>query len=73
MTGLVTSNKMTKALVVSTFMTKVHPKYHKRFKVRKKYAVACSDSTKFKIGQEVEIKECPPVSKTIRFRVVEEA
>jgi small subunit ribosomal protein S17 len=73
MTGIVTSNKMTKALIVAVYRTKIHPKYQKRFKVRKKYAVACSDSAKFKIGETVQIMECAPVSKTIRFRVVETA
>jgi small subunit ribosomal protein S17 len=71
MTGIVTSNKMTNALVVTVYRTKIHPKYQKRYKVRKKYSVACSDSSKFKIGQEVTIKECRPISKTISFRVEE--
>jgi ribosomal protein S17 len=69
MTGKVTSNKMTKALIVTVERTKIHPKYQKRFKVRKRYAVACEDSSAFEIGQVVQITECPPVSKTIRFKV----
>lgn len=71
MVGIVTSNKMEKALIVAVYRTKIHPKYHKRFKTRKKYAVSCSDSSKFKVGQEVSITECAPVSRTIRFKIAE--
>ena len=65
MTGIISSNKMTKALVVTVFTTKLHPKYKKR------YSVQCSDSSKFKIGDSVEIVSTTPVSKTINFKVVE--
>ncbi len=71
MTGVVNSNKMTKALVVTVFSVQLHPKYNKRFKTKKKYHVACSDSSKFEIGQKVEIASCKPVSKTISWKVVE--
>jgi small subunit ribosomal protein S17 len=71
MIGTITSNKMQKALTVVVYTTKLHSKYKKRFKTKKSYSVACSDSTKFEIGQQVEIINSIPVSKTIRFRVVE--
>lgn len=71
MTGIVTSNKMTKALVVTVYTTKVHPKYSKRYKSRKKYAASCIDSSKFKVGDTVEIVPTRPISKTISFKVVE--
>jgi small subunit ribosomal protein S17 len=71
MTGIITSNKMTKAVIVTVYTTKVHPKYGKRYKTRKKYTVACSDSAKFNLGDTVEIKSSRPISKTIRFTVVE--
>ncbi len=71
MTGIVKSNKMTKALIVVVTTEKMHPKYKKYYKVRKSYAVSCSDSSKYKIGQQVEIVPCRPVSKTINFKVVE--
>lgn len=69
MTGKVTSNKMTKAIIVTVEKTKLHSKYGKRFKVKKKYAVACDDSSLYTLGQVVDIQECNPVSKTIHFRV----
>ncbi len=71
MTGVVTSNKMDKALVVTVFTTKTHPKYQKKYKSRKKYTVQCSDSANFTIGQSVEIESCRPVSKTIKMKVKE--
>lgn len=71
MTGIITSNKMTKAVVVTVFRKKIHSKYKKAFKVKKKYTCACLDSAIFTIGQTVEIKSCSPVSKTISFRIIE--
>jgi small subunit ribosomal protein S17 len=71
MTGIVTSNKMTKALVVTVFTTKLHQKYNKRYKSKKRYSVACVDSSNFKVGDKVEIVSTKPISKTISFKVVE--
>lgn len=71
MTGIVSSNKMTNALIVTVFSTKLHAKYSKRFKTKKRYAVKCLDSSKFKIGDTVEIVESRPVSKTIHYKVIE--
>jgi ribosomal protein S17 len=69
MTGIVSSNKMTKAIVVTVFSTKVHTKYNKRFKTKKRYTVACEDASLFILGQPIEIIETRPLSKTIRFKV----
>ena len=71
MKGTVVSNKMTKAIVVAIIRTLKHPKYKKEYKVRKKFHVACSDSSKYNPGMEIEIVSCAPVSKTISFKVVE--
>jgi ribosomal protein S17 len=71
MTGIVVSNKMTKALIVEVATSKMHAKYQKAYKSIKRYPVACSDSTKFTIGQTVTIKSVRPVSKTISFAVIE--
>jgi small subunit ribosomal protein S17 len=71
MTGIVSSNKMTKALVVTVFSVQMHKKYKKQFKVKKKYHVACADSSKYNIGDSVTIVETKPVSKTIRWKIEE--
>jgi len=70
MTGLVTSNKMTNAVVVTVFSTKMDNKYKKRYKIRKKYVAYVTDSSAFKIGDSVEIAATSPISKTIRWKVV---
>jgi small subunit ribosomal protein S17 len=71
MTGIVTSNKMEKALVIAVYSLKSHSKYQKRYKARKKFVASCSDSKKFAIGQSVVIESCRPVSKTISWKVSE--
>ncbi len=72
MTGVVKSKKMEKVVVVQVSTIKIHPKYKKRYKSRKSYPAACGDSSKFKLGQKVEIVPSRPVSKTVRFKVEEE-
>jgi small subunit ribosomal protein S17 len=67
--GEVVSAKMTKAIVVEVAGVKVHPKYHKRYKVTKRYPAAV-DSGTYAVGDKVEIQECAPRSKTINWVVV---
>ena len=68
-TGIVTSTKMDKTVVVTVDAYKTHPKYKKRYKVSAKFyahdeANACQD------GQMVEITESRPLSKLKRWTVV---
>jgi small subunit ribosomal protein S17 len=71
LTGLVTSNKMTQTIVVKVETVKVHPKYHKRYKVFKKYpAHVDGDAKQFAIGEKVVIEESKPYSKTVNWRVI---
>lgn len=72
MTGIVKSTKMDKAIVIEVTNTKTHSKYKKSYKTVKRYTVACLDSKKFKVGDSVEVISCKPVSKTIKFKVVED-
>jgi small subunit ribosomal protein S17 len=72
MKGTVVSNKMTNTIVVSVSSTKIHTKYGKRVKSRKRYSAHCKDASKFAIGQEVEIVESRPISKTVKMVVVEQ-
>lgn len=71
MTGIITSNKMQKCVVVLVSSTARHTKYGKSFKVRKKYKASCSDSLSFPIGSTVKITSTRPKSKHIRWKVVE--
>lgn len=68
-TGLVVSNKMDKTIVVKVERTKIHSKYHKRYKVHRKYKVH-DEKNKFKIGDKVKFIECRPLSKCKRWRVI---
>ena len=67
--GVVVSDKMDKTIVVSVSRLKKHPRYKKRYKVNKKYK-AHDEKNEFKIGEQVVIKECPPISKDKKWRVI---
>jgi small subunit ribosomal protein S17 len=69
-TGIVTSTKMQKTVVVTVDTYKTHPKYHKRYKVSTKFyahdeASACVE------GQKVVIRETRPLSRLKRWEVIE--
>ncbi len=68
--GIVISDKMNKTVVVEVERIKEHPRYKKRYKVHKKYK-AHDEDEKYSIGDKVIIKECRPVSKDKRWRVIE--
>ncbi|MBX4204721.1 MAG: 30S ribosomal protein S17 [Candidatus Doudnabacteria bacterium] len=66
--GIVDSNKMTKTIVVKVSSVKVHPKYHKRYEVAKRYP-AHNELEGIQIGDKVEIQESKPFSKTVNWVV----
>jgi ribosomal protein uS17 len=68
---VVVSRSGDKAVVVLGERRIPHPIYGKIIRQHKKYH-ACDDNT-CKVGDTVEIMECRPVSKTIRWRVVKKA
>ncbi|MFH0838228.1 MAG: 30S ribosomal protein S17 [Patescibacteria group bacterium] len=68
-TGVITSNKMTKTLVVKVDSYKNHPKYAKKYRVSKKFYVHVEDAAQFNIGDTVTIMETKPVSKLKRWKV----
>ena len=67
--GKVISDKMQKTAVVLVGRIKEHPKYKRRFKVKKKYK-AHDEKGEYKIGDRVIIEECRPISKEKRWRAV---
>ena len=69
-TGIITSNKMTKTLVVKVTAYKAHPKYKKKFRVSNKFYAHCEDSGKFNIGDSVTIMETRPLSKLKHWKVL---
>jgi small subunit ribosomal protein S17 len=67
--GTVVSDKMDKTIVVLVTRIKEHPKYHKRYKVQKKYKVH-DEKNEAKVGDEVIFEECRPISKEKRWRLI---
>jgi small subunit ribosomal protein S17 len=65
-TGIVTSVKMDKTIVVAVDTYKTHPKYKKRYKVTSKF-YAHDENNSCQVGQVVTITECRPLSKMKRW------
>jgi len=69
-TGVITSAKMQKTVVVTVHRSVMHPLYGKRFRVSKKF-LADTNGHDIGTGDEVVITECRPLSKRKCFRVTE--
>ena len=69
-TGIVTSNKMDKSIVVSVERKEMHPMYGKFVKRTKKF-VAHDEEQTCNIGDIVRIMETRPMSKRKCWRLVE--
>ena len=68
--GVVTSNKMTKSIVVAVERKVKHPKYGKFIKKTNKF-MAHDESNSCAIGDKVLIAETRPLSKNKCWRLVE--
>lgn len=67
--GVVVSNKMSKAVVVKVARRTPHPKYNKIInRVKRFYA---RTEQELNVGDKVVIEETRPLSKLIRWRVIE--
>ena len=67
--GRVVSTQMNKTAVVQVDTMKLHPKYHKAYRVSKKYHVH-DEKNEAQTGDQVKFMECRPLSKTKRWRLV---
>lgn len=67
--GTVVSDKMMKTVTVLVNRFVKHPKYGKYMKISKKYK-AHDETGAYKMGDEVTITECRPISKDKSFTVV---
>ena len=67
--GTVTSNKMTKTVVVTVKMTKAHKTYGRTVRSSKSF-MAHEEKAQCRIGDRVQIMECRPLSRLKRWRVV---
>ena len=68
--GLVTSDKNNKTIVVKVTRRFKHPFYGKVISRSKKYH-AHDEKNKFKIGDQVEISECKPISKKKTWEIID--
>jgi small subunit ribosomal protein S17 len=69
LTGVVTSDKMDKTVIVAVTTTKRHPKYGKVMRLVKKYK-AHDEANECRLGDRVQIIESKPMSRHKRFAVV---
>ena len=70
LTGTVVSDKPEKTVVVRVERRVKHPLYGKIIKLSKKYH-AHDEGNAFKLGEQVRIEECAPVSKLKSWTVLE--
>src|SRR5882672_12917657 len=70
LTGRVTSDKMDKTVTVLVDRRVMHPLYKKFIRRSKNYA-AHDEANQCKIGDQVRIEECRPISKRKTWMVVE--
>ncbi len=68
-TGIVTSDKTDKTIVITTASRRTHPVYKKQYTVTDKF-MAHDEKNEAKVGDKVIIAECRPVSANKRFKLV---
>lgn len=71
-TGIVTSTKMQKTIVVTIETYKTHPKYKKRYKSSTKF-YAHDENEVAKLGDTVTIRETRPFSRLKRWALIEDS
>ncbi len=69
--GIVVSDKMDKTITVKVERKIMHPLYKKFIRRSKKYA-AHDEKNTCKVGDQVRIRECRPLSKRKRWEIVTE-
>jgi small subunit ribosomal protein S17 len=67
-TGIVTSDKADKTIVITVASRETHPIYGKQYSVNRKYS-AHDENNEAKIGDKVVIVESRPFSKTKAFKL----
>jgi small subunit ribosomal protein S17 len=72
LSGTVTSDKNAQTITVLVERRFKHPLLQKTVRKSKKYRAHDPENT-FKVGDQVRIEECAPISKTKRWHVVMEA
>ena len=68
-TGVVSSNKADKTIVVTVRERKTHPLYRKQYTISKKF-MAHDEKNEAHVGDLVEVMACRPISKQKSWRLV---
>jgi small subunit ribosomal protein S11e len=71
MRGIVHSNKMKRSIIIRRNYLHFVQKYQRYMKRHKNFAVHCSPAFEPKLGDEVIVGQCRPLSKTVRYNVLE--
>ena len=71
-TGIVTSTKMQKTIVITVDTYKTHPKYKKRYKSSVKF-YAHDENSLAKLGDTVTVIETRPLSRLKRWSLLEDS
>ena len=69
-TGVVTSDKMNKTIVVTRTTRETHPLYGKKFTINTKFH-AHDEENSAKVGDKVVIEESVPFSRTVKWNLRE--
>lgn len=69
LSGVITSNKMSKTVVVKVNTVKMHPIYKKRYVVSKNYK-AHDEHNSYRVGESVIIRQVKPISKDKKWAVI---
>jgi small subunit ribosomal protein S11e len=69
--GIVHSTKMKNTIIIRRNYLKFHEKYQRYMKRHKNFAVHCSPAFRPKVGDEVVVGQCRPLSKTVRYNVLQ--
>ena len=72
LTGTVTGDQNEQTITVSVLRCFLHPVLKKIIRKSKKYRAHDAEN-QFKIGDQVRIEECKPISKTKRWTVLTDA
>ena len=67
--GTIVSDKMNKTRVVAVTRLKRHRRYHKYFRVTRRFK-AHDEKNEFRTGDQVVIEETRPMSKDKRWRII---
>ncbi|PWN24397.1 putative RPS11B-ribosomal protein S11B [Jaminaea rosea] len=71
LTGRVISTKMTRTIVIRREYLHFVPKYNRYERRHKNLVAHCSPAFRVSVGDEVTVGQCRPLSKTIRFNVID--